>query len=187
MLKKLLVAVLCLLPIGLIAQDLKFGHVNSQEVLMNLPQMKDIQAKLEKMAKDYETELTAKSEEYEKKMKEFLDPKNENIDPLLKQSRQKDLIDLEAKIDNIKQAAQEQLQREQAKQIEPIITMAKDEINAIGKEKGFIYIFDISAGGAVVYASDKSEDITPLLKQRLEGKTPPKPTTTTKPATGTRK
>jgi outer membrane protein len=186
MLKKILVAALCLLPFGLMAQDLKFGHVNSQEVLADMPQMKDAQTQLETLAKQYESELMKMSEEYEKKMKDFLDPKNNDIDPQIKQTRQEELISLERRIDNVKQTAQEQLQKKQESLIAPIIDLAKKAIKEIGEENKLIYVFDISSP-TVVYFSEQSMDITPLLKKKLAATAPSKPATTAKPAAGTTK
>lgn len=169
MLKKVVVLAICLLPMGLMAQNLKFGHVNSQEALKDLPQMLDAQEKLEKKASEYEAELTKQKEKYEAQMREFLDAKVQNGDPAIKQIKQQSLISLEQEITNIQEVAQEQLQREQAKLITPIIEDVKREIKLIGDEKGFIYIFDLS-GTAIVYNSDQSEDITTLLKDRLVAK-----------------
>ena len=46
------------------------------------------------------------------------------------------------------------------------MTKAQNAIEAVAKANGFTYIFDISAGG-IVYFSDNSIDVLPLVKKEL--------------------
>ena len=48
----------------------------------------------------------------------------------------------------------------------PIIKKAAEAIEKVGKEQGFIYIFDLSVGG-VAFKSANSIDVLPLAKQVL--------------------
>lgn len=46
------------------------------------------------------------------------------------------------------------------------MTKATNAIKEVAKENGFTYIFDMSSG-AILFASETSEDILPLVKKKL--------------------
>jgi outer membrane protein len=68
-------------------------------------------------------------------------------------------------MNNFQQQAQLQLQEKQAELLNPIIEKANNAINAVAKEGGYIYIYDIRT---LVYVDTvKSTDIGPLVRARL--------------------
>ena len=69
-------------------------------------------------------------------------------------------------IQDFQGAATENYKKKQADLLQPIIDKANQAIQSIGKEKGFTYIFDVSAGAVVFFSSD-SEDVMPLVKAKL--------------------
>ncbi len=167
MLKKIVIAVIFMLPLSIMAQnatELKFGHVNTQEIIMQMSQMKEAQTQLETLSKQYEGELTKMNEELQKKYQDFQALKD--VDEAILSSRQEELMALNQRIELVKQTANEQIQKRQEVLVAPIIELVKKSISEIGDENGFIYIFDTSVP-ATVYQSSKSVDISPLLKKKL--------------------
>ena len=167
MLKKIVIGILSVLPISMMAQnstELKFGHVNSQEVMMEMPQMKDAQTQLEGLAKQYESELTKMNEEYQKKVQDFQALKD--VDEAIKKSRVDEITALEQRITLVKQTANEQIQKKQEALVAPIVEIVKKAIKEVGDENGFFYIYDQSVP-AILYYSPKSVDITQMLKKKL--------------------
>ena len=70
MLKKIaLLVVLFALPLGAMAQ--KFAHMNSQEVIVVMPEYTKAQADLEAMSKKYSQEMERTQSEFNKKVQEF--------------------------------------------------------------------------------------------------------------------
>ena len=70
MLKKIaLLVVLFALPLGAMAQ--KFAHMNSQEVIVVMPEYTKAQADLEAMSKKYSKEMERTQSEFNKKVQEF--------------------------------------------------------------------------------------------------------------------
>jgi hypothetical protein len=57
LLKLLLLAGLFMGGFTLNAQDLKFGHIDSRELLMSMPESDSAQAKIQKLAEDYEQQI----------------------------------------------------------------------------------------------------------------------------------
>jgi outer membrane protein len=50
--------------------------------------------------------------------------------------------------------------------IQPVMDKARNAIDEVAKEKGLIYVFDLSQGNPV-YTSPESLDLLPLVKAKL--------------------
>ena len=50
--------------------------------------------------------------------------------------------------------------------LQPIIEKAKKAIDDVAAENGFLYVFDMSMG-AILYNSDQSVDLMPLVLKKL--------------------
>ena len=72
MLKKIaLIAVMIILPLGAMAQ-VKFGHMNSQEIITVMPEFTKAQADLDALSKQYREEMQRSEEEFNRKYQELL-------------------------------------------------------------------------------------------------------------------
>lgn len=163
--KLLLISLLALFSFATYAQDVKLGHINTQELLAVLPQklaaeeeLKAHAAQLEQFQKSIEDELNQKYEAYL--------TERESYNDLVKATKEKDLQDLQQRLSTYNQTAQQDLQQKEGELIQPIIEMVKEAIDAVGKENNFLYIFD-TASGNLLFMSSQSVDITPLVRQKL--------------------
>jgi outer membrane protein len=68
--KTIAIACLLLITSAITAQELKFGHVNVQELIMELPDKKDADTKLQAEAQILQDRLKVMSEEHEKKYRD---------------------------------------------------------------------------------------------------------------------
>lgn len=164
MLKKIIVLVLCVAPIMAFAQN-KFGHINTQDVYNAMPEKATIEKTLQDLASNYEKELNGMREEYNKKVKEFVDKKDSMPQSVL-QARQSEIVDMEQRISTLNQTAQTDMQKKNSELVQPIVEKIKKAINDVGLENGFIYIFDLQAQ-SILYHSDQSVDVLPLVKKKL--------------------
>ncbi|MCK4630699.1 MAG: OmpH family outer membrane protein [Bacteroidales bacterium] len=147
------------------AQNFKFGHINSQELLSIMPERDSAEAIIQKYAMDLEGELEIMQVEYRNKLNDYLE-KQDNLTPLVKQTKEQELNEFQSRIQDFTNNAQQELQKQEAQLIQPIIIKAEKAIKDVGKENGFTYIFDLSRG-AVIFFSEQSEDILPLVKKKL--------------------
>ena len=147
------------------AQNYKFGHINSQELLSLMPERDSAQAKIQQYAKDLEGELEIMNVEYRNKLNDYLE-KQDILTPLVKQTKEQELSEFQGRIQEFTNNAQQELQQQEAQLIQPIIQKAEKAIKDIAKENGFTYIFDLSRG-SVIYFSEQSEDILPLVIKKL--------------------
>ena len=164
MLKKTVILMLCALPMFALAQD-KFGHVNSQEILMAMPERVTIENTLDTLQTQWENEMVKMREEYLAKIKEFQD-KQATMPESIKQARQSEIMDLEQRISTFNQTASADLQQKQQELLTPVIDKIRKAIEEVGAENGFTYIFDMAAQ-SIIYQSPKANDVTPLVKKKL--------------------
>jgi outer membrane protein len=147
------------------SQDLKLGHINSQELLTAMPESDSAQATIERLAADYEQQLEEMRVELNKKYDEYL-TNRDNYTDLIRQTKEADITEMQQRIANFEQVAQQDLQQQQQQLIQPVLEKANNAIKEVAEENGFLYIFDISRGNPV-YFSEGSIDIIPLVRTKL--------------------
>lgn len=148
-------------------QKLKIGHINSQELLSLMPESDSAQKKLEGLANDHQLVLEEMSVEFNKKFEAYrvaLDAGT--LSDLARASKEAELEDLQTRIQQFEQTAQQDLQQKRVEIFTPVQEKALNAVNEVAEENGFTYIFDTGMG-AVVYTSPDSQDILPLVKAKL--------------------
>jgi outer membrane protein len=148
------------------AQTYKFGHINSDELIQALPENDSATAKLEKYRQELvnylelmQVELNNKSEAYNKESK--------NLTDLVRQTKEQELVDLDRKIREYQVSAQQNLQDKQIELFQPIYTKVDKAIKDVGKENGFLYVFDVAKGSLLYFDETKSINVLPLTKTKL--------------------
>jgi outer membrane protein len=158
------VAVAMLLSSGLYAQTLKFGHINSAELIQAMPQTKQADSTLKKFAESLDSQLKTMSIEYQTKLQSY-QSKADSMPDAIRQVKEKELYDLQTRIQDFQQTAQESIQKKKEEIYGPILKKAEDAIKTLAKEKSYSYIFDTSVG-AVVFAQE-SDDVMSMVKAKL--------------------
>lgn len=165
-LKILFVCIVVAMPSLSFAQKVyKFGHVNSQEILATIPDRDSAQTKLQAFAQDLENTLDGMQVEFNKKYQDFITAEP-TMNDLVKKTKQEELTQMQQRIQQFQQNAQDEYKNKNDELMQPIIQKIQKAINDVGKENGFLYIFDVSSG-AVPYVSADSQDITPIVKTKL--------------------
>ena len=165
MLKKIVFVLLCAIPFGLMAQDVKLGHVNSQEILSLMPERATIEKTISDLQSQWESELVKMREEYNAKIKEYQE-KQATMPESIKTARQSEIAEIEQRITTFQQTAYTDLQKKQQELFAPVIDKVKKAISEVGTENNYLYIFDLSTQ-SIVYQSPKANDITALVKKKL--------------------
>jgi outer membrane protein len=154
------------LPFAGIAQKpLKFGHINKQEVIALMPERDSAVVKLQDFGKSLEDQLQAMQVELNKKVEE-LKTKEATLSDLVKRTKYEEISGIQTRIQEFQQNAQQEYQQKQVELLQPITEKLDKAITDVGKENGFIYIFDTSSNG-IPYISSDSQDVAPLVKAKL--------------------
>jgi len=148
------------------AQTLKIAHVNTSEILEDMPGRAKAEKDLETYYNELQDQLRAMYSEYQTKFQDY-QANSENMSVLVKQSKEKELVDLESRITNFQNNAETEFDSKRAELLKPLLEKIQNAINAVGKEKGYTYIIDL-ATGAAVYVGDDAVDITSDVKAKLK-------------------
>ena len=147
--KKLLMMLMLLAPMAAFAQ--KFGHINAQEVMAQMPEFIKARGEVEAAAKQYDNDLKAMQEELQRKAEET----------------EQNLMTLQQKIQQAYQDNSQAMQKLQQEKISPITDRLINAIKAVGKAGGYVYIMDVTSG--VPYISETlSKDVTAEVKAELQ-------------------
>ena len=161
--KKILLMMLMFAPIATFAQ--KFGHINAQEVMTQMPEFIKARGEMEAKAKQFENDLKTMQDELQRKSQEY-DKNKSTMNATKQQETETELNALYQKYQQALQDNQQTLSKEQQEKMQPITTKLVNAIKAVGKAGGYVYIMDVSSG--IPYISDTlSKDVTAEVKAQL--------------------
>ncbi len=144
----------------------KFGYVNSQEIILSMPEIQDVQLSLEKLQKEVEEQLEIIMVEYNNKLVDY--QKNQaNYSDAIRQSKEQELMSLQQRYEELSKAASQDLQNQQTKLMQPVIEKARAAIEKVAAAGGYTAIFDMAAGSLAYYDKNQMTDISPILKAEL--------------------
>lgn len=155
----------------------KIGYINSEELIMAMPEAKKADADITAYAKTFQDQLQAMQKELETKYKAY-EAGVKTMTEAMKDVKEKELTDLQNRIQSVQQGAEEKIAAKRQDMLKPITEKADAAIQAVAKEKGYAYILDANAGG-IIYAQP-SDNILPEVKAKLGIKDAPAASTTPK-------
>ena len=162
--KKVVLMLLMFAPLATCAQQ-KFGHINAQEVMSQMPEFIKARGEMEAKAKQYENDLKAMQDELQRKSQEY-DKNKSTMNATKQQETETELNNLYQKYQQALQDNQQSLAKEQQDKMQPITTKLVNAIKAVGQAGGYVYIMDTSAG--IPYISTTlSKDVTADVKAQL--------------------
>jgi outer membrane protein len=145
----------------------KFGYLNSGELLSLMPEVAKADSAIEKYAIELDGLGQQMYLEYQKKA---TDAQSKIEKKLLSEEQTelvaKELADMEKRISDFQQSAEEKIQSKKEKLYAPIMVKANEGIQAVAKANGYTYIFD-SGAGSILFA-EESDDILPLVKAHMK-------------------
>lgn len=166
--KKILLAVLMVLPLTVFAQT-KLAHVNSQEIVMAMPETKAAQTTLKELQDKYTQEIKRTQDELQKKFAEYQKAIGEGATKLpanIQDRRRKELEDMSQRAQQFQAEAQQNLQKKEQELMQPIFKKLNDAVSAVGAAGGYTYVLDITRTPAL-YVSPTATDLTADVKKKL--------------------
>ncbi|MPQ45861.1 OmpH family outer membrane protein [Marinifilum sp. N1E240] len=164
-LKVTLVAIFLFTGANLFAQTAKFGHIDSNKLLSIMPEKAEAQKQIQAKAAEYDNQIKAMREEYQTLVNSYVEQR-ETLSEALRATKEKEIQDLQNRMQTFDGFAQQELQKTQNELLKPIFDKASKAIKDVGAENGFTYVFDISTG-VILHFSDNSVDVMPLVKAKL--------------------
>ena len=161
--KKLIIFLLMMLPLGVFAQESKIAIVNTQEVIQAMPEFANMQKQMADMEAKYKSEMQVMEDEYKKKYSDFV-AQQDSLTENIKLRRMQEIQDIQERMDNFVQVAQQDVQKKQQELLQPIQQKLHEAIQKVGEEKGYTYIIDPAA---LLYTGTNAVDATPFVRTKL--------------------
>ncbi len=169
--KIILIAVSALLALTASAQTPKFAHVNFNELVMLMPEADSARAQIAAAQQEAQDTYRSMLEEYQSKLQQY-QQKSSTWTAAIRDSKEKELSDIQNRIQEFDQSIQQELQQQQSQLMAPIQQKAIDAVNKLAKAGGYIYVFEKSS---LLYVNEaQSKDLTPEARKALgipEGRT----------------
>jgi outer membrane protein len=162
----LAISILSAVVFGTELKAQKFGYVNSQELLLAMPETKKMDTMMAKKSEEYQLQVQKMYQEYQSKADNYQKKMAAGeMSKLIQEATEKELATMETNIREFQQSAEEDLDKYQSQLIAPIQEKALNAIKTVAKANGFSYIFD-DASGAMLYKPE-GDDVTALVKKQL--------------------
>lgn len=165
-LTKIFVLALAIVVVMPPADAQKFGYINSQELMQNIPEVKEANSNIE----TFKTQLQRKGQDKVKALQakyQALQVKQENgeIAPKLLEEEAQKLKTEEADLLKFEQESQQKILKKSEDLLQPLMDKINNAIKEVAAEQNYDYIFDYSTG--FVLFADQSTDVSALIKAKL--------------------
>lgn len=159
------------LATSVMAQN-KLGHISPDQIVALMPERARVDTLLQKFQNDsLNSTLTSLVQEYGYKDSLLNKTDTTKMPSSVKEQIRGELQNLAYQVQNWQSISNQVMQNKQQQLYQPIYKKVSDAINAVAKEKGYAYIFTSEA----LIVSPPSEDILPLVAQKLGIKLPARP------------
>jgi outer membrane protein len=160
--KKLLLIAFVTFSFTVFAQ--KFGHIEYSKLVTSMPEYDSAMASLQSYSKEIEAIITTMQTELQNAYQDFQSNQNQMTD-LIKATRARAIQDQELRLQEFYKQAQEDVQQQQTKFMQPILDKAKAAVADVAKENKYSYVFDTTS--EVLLYKPESDDILPLVAKKL--------------------
>lgn len=161
---QLAVVALLLLAATTTASAQKFGYVNSQAILAEMPEMKAAESGLEAMQKQLQKKGQSMVETFQADVQKLqAEAEAGNLTPKAQQEESAKLEKRQQEIGQFEQSMVADLQKKRNDLLEPIYEKVNEAIKTVAKEQGFQFIFDQQ----VLLYGEETSDVSAAVRAKL--------------------
>lgn len=168
--KILMIAAMALFTLSASAQA-KFAIVDYNELVTLMPEADAARTQMNAAQKEAQDTYQSMVDEAQAKYSEY-QQKQSTWTPAIKASKEKELGDIQQRIQEFQQSVQTELQQQNQQLLEPIYKKANEVVEKLAKDGGYMFVFETSQYLYVDKAQVK--DLTPEARKALnipEGRT----------------
>ncbi len=161
--KILLIAVTAFAAVSAFAQP-KFAHVNTTELVQLCPEMDKARETMNAASQEAQETFNDMQTEFNTKLQAY-QSKGSTWTAATRESKEKELTEIQQRIQEFSQTVQAELQAQQEQLMQPIYQKVNETIQDLAKKGGYIYVFDTQA---VLYVDPaQSIDLTPDARKAM--------------------
>ena len=162
------IAMVCLvvgLSLGLQAQ--KFGYVHSGQLLEMHPKLAEANAELEAFQKTESASFDERVKAFDAKYQKFAKDYEGGLLSQVEAAKMQETLGAEQQeLAQLEQQTQFKIAQKREQLVQPLLQDLDTAIKEVGKEGGYVFIFDTNGGGNILYAQEQ-DDVTDLVKAKL--------------------
>ena len=160
--KILAIATLAFLTLGASAQ--KLGRVNFTELYQLAPEADAAREQINAMSNEAQETYASMVEEFQSKYNQY-QQKSASWTAAIKEAKEKELSDINNRIQEFQQTISQELQQKQAELMNPIMEKAQKAVQDLAKAQGIVAVFDSSS--ALYFDENAVVDLTPAARKAL--------------------
>jgi outer membrane protein len=160
--KILAIAALAFLTLGASAQ--KLGRVNFTELYQLAPEADAAREQINAMSNEAQETYSSMVEEFQTKYSQY-QQKSASWTAAIKEAKEKELSDINTRIQEFQQTISQELQQKQAELMNPIMEKAQKAVQDLAKAQGVIAVFDSSS--ALYFDEAAVVDLTPAARKAM--------------------
>lgn len=145
----------------------KIGHVNSQDILIAMPEYKKASDSLQRIQMQKQRNLQTMALRLDNEKKSYLS-KQDSYDLDMQRYESNRIKQLEQNLMSYRQQAARDLDSLQMVFLEDIMDKIEVAVKKVAEEKNYEYIFNYSPDMQLMLYYKKENDITPLVKKELK-------------------
>lgn len=144
--------------------QIKYGHIDSDEILESMPEYRQLTSALQRKQNEQEAKIRAMYTDFQKRQAEL-----QQLGPALMvaviEEKEKELMLLQQEIEAYQQNAAPEMERLRDKLLLPLQSKYRKVVDIVAKENGYTLILD-QASGIIAYGNE-GNDITALVKKKM--------------------
>ena len=160
--KILAIAALAFLTLGASAQ--KLGRVNFTELYQLAPEADAAREQINAMQAEAEETFNTMVEEYNSKASQY-QQKSSTWTAAIKEAKEKELMDIQNRVQQFQQSFTQELQQKQAELMNPIMEKAQKAVQDLAKAQGIVAVFDEST--ALYFDESAVVNLTPAARKSM--------------------
>ena len=160
---KCLGVIACCLLIGNVAQaQIKIGYLNTSELIALMPETKAADSQFNAFAQKLQQTLQPMQQDLQTKFAAYQQEQATMADAV-KESKEKELQDLNERIDQFQLKSQQDMQKKREELMGPILEKVQAAIKDVAASSKFTYILDSNA----ILHGPEGDNVLPLVKAEL--------------------
>lgn len=149
---------------GAFSQKFKYGYINADKVLAQMPEIEKANKDLEAYMKQINEHINSKNSEYKTKLEDFK-KKEKSYNELILSDKQNELTKLANDIKQFQLNAQNDINKKKKELYQSAIIKLKEAIKEVAKQNEYRFIID-NSNGQLLYA-EEADNVEELVRIKL--------------------
>lgn len=146
--------------------QLKIGHINTDKLIVSMPESDSVNATLEalnaeytKVGEELQVDYNVANDEFQKGQATWSE--------LVRQTKAAEMDDMMNRIQQFVANSRQDLQNKQQELFQPVLNKAQNAIQEVADEQGYDYVLETSRGAVLTVPKDELLDILKLVQEKL--------------------